>query len=343
MKRFGRVLGFAGLLGMMAGGAFAQVGTVRGKVVDSEGNAVAGATVSVTAAAGRGLGFESKTKKDGTFLQLTARTSGPWTISVAKEGYQTWQMREPIEVPLGKDAVQLPTITLYGAGDARAPVAMTEEQAKKAAAERREFDALAANVDAATALMEAADAAQQAGDAALATEKLDAAEAAYRALADAHPAIARLHFNLGLVYEKKRQWDNAAAAYMKAGELKPEMTEAYAAAAAMKLSAGQFAAAGELLEQALKDNADNTQLQFLLGLARFNQGKYPEATTLFEKVRQTDSANAEPYYYLGVIAVAQNRVADCIGLLQKYLAMRPSNARNLKVAQVMLASLKKTK
>jgi cytochrome c-type biogenesis protein CcmH/NrfG len=345
MRRWVPVLGFAWLLAMTSSEVCAQVqvGTIRGKVVDSEGNAIADARVSVKATAGRGLTYQSKTKKDGTFLQITTATSGPWTLSVSMDGYQTWEIREPVEVPLGRDAVQLGTITLWRTGDARAPVAMTQEQTKKAAAERRELDALSTRVDQATAFLEAAEAAQQAGDAALATQRLDAAEAAYRALVDANPLVARLRFNLGLVYEKKRQWDSAAAEYIKAAELKPEMVEALAAASAMYLSAGQSAAAAELLEKSLKDQPDNGQLQLLLGMARFNEGNYPAASALFEKVRQTDAANAEPYYYLGVIAVAQNRVPESIAMLQKYIAMRPANARNLKVAEDMLRSLRPKK
>jgi hypothetical protein len=48
-------------------------------------------------------------------------------------------------------------------------------------------------------------------------------------------------------------------------------------------------------------------------------------------------------HYLGVIAIAQNRVADCVALLRKYIAMRPSNARNLKNAEDILQSFKSAK
>jgi cytochrome c-type biogenesis protein CcmH/NrfG len=337
------IMAFAALVALAPSSAWAQVGSVRGKVVDGEGSAVADATVSVRAAAGRGLTFKSKTKKDGTFLQLTAQTSGPWTVTISKDGYKSWETATPLQVPLGGEAVVLPTVTLWTSNDSRAPVTMTQETAKRVEAERKELDALSAQVDAATGDIEAADMAQQAGDATLATQKLDAAEAAYRALVETNPTIARLHLNLALVLEKKQLWDAAEASYLKAAEINPELIEAYVGAAAMDMNAGQPAKAVELLERALKTHAEDPQLQFLMGLARFNMGDYALASALFEKVRQTDAGNAEPYYYLGVIAVAQNRAAEAVGLLQKYVAMRPTNARNLKVAEDMLAALKKAK
>jgi cytochrome c-type biogenesis protein CcmH/NrfG len=341
MKRLVLCGGLTLALVMASGEVFAVSGTVRGMVVDGDGNPVADASVQVQATRGSTLSFKGKTKKDGTFLQLTTGTSGPWKVTVSKEGYRTWEMKEPVLIPLGGETVVLPAVTLWKPDDPRAPAVLNTEEAKQLEAERKQFEALSGEYDAVVTLLEASDAAQGAGDGALASQKLDEAEAGIRALIAKNAAVARLPLTLGLVYEKRRQWQSAAEAYLKAAELKSDMADAYRGAAAMYLSAGQPKKAADVCASGLAVNAADSRLQFLLAWARFNEGNYAEATRQFDKAQQMDAADPEPNYYLGVIAVAQNRVADSLRLLQKYVSMNPTNTRNLKSAQDMLLALRK--
>ena len=341
MKRLVLCAGIALTLAASSGEAAGLTGTVSGTIHDGDGAPVVGATVVVDAVRGVAVSYTSKTKKDGTFVQITSSTSGPWRVTASKEGYRTWQIPEPVLVQLGGPATALPAVTLWKNDDPRAPALLSPEAMKQLEAERKEFAALAAEYDVAVVQLEAADAARQAGDEALASQKLDGAAAVLAALIEKHPSVAMLRLTLGLVYEKKQQWDAAATAYLKAAELKPDDVEAYRRAAAMFFNLKQLQRVAEVCESGLKASPSDARLLSLFALARFNEGNYAAALTLFEKVKQADAADAEAYYYLGVIAVAQNRVPDSLALLQKYVSMNPANARNLKSAQDMLLALKK--
>jgi tetratricopeptide (TPR) repeat protein len=338
MKRWTLCVGIALALAAGRGEAAGLIGTVGGTVLDGDRTPVVGATVVVASVRGTET-YTSKTRKDGTFVQITSGTSGPWRITVSKEGHRTWETPDPVLVQLGGEAVALPAVTLWKSDDPRAPVSLSPEAMKQLEAERKEFGALAAEYDGAVGMMEAADAAQQAGNTALVAEKLQGAQAVLNSLIEKHPSVAMLRLTLGLVYEKKHDWESAATVYLKAVELKPDGIDAYRSAAPMFLNLRQLPKAVEVCENGLKVSPGDPRLLFLLALARYNEGNYPAALAAFEKAKQANPTDAESYYYLGTIAVAQNRVADCLALLQKYVAMNPTNARNLKSAQDMLAAL----
>jgi cytochrome c-type biogenesis protein CcmH/NrfG len=322
MKRLPLIVGLTVVSTLVASDLRAQFGSVRGRVVDDGGQPVADARVVVETIAGQKFKLESKTKKDGAFHQVTTHTSGPWVVSVSKDGYNAWQSPGPLRIPLGGDTITLPDITLAKIRPSEAEI--RSEQFKDA-----------------TDLLMAAEAARQAGDGVTTQEKLDAAEAALQAFIEKNPEEAAAHFNLGLVRDHKQAWEKAAAAYLRAVELSPEMVDAAVGAGAALINARQPARAIEVLEGALAGHPDHTRLQGMLALARYNEGSQDQAMALFEKVRGAEPDNPEPYYYLGMIAVQQNRPADAVTLLEKYVSMNPPNPAELETAKGLIAALKK--
>lgn len=321
MRRFPLLIGLTMVSLLTASHALAQFGGVRGKVVDDEGNPLKDAQVVVETTAGQKFTLESKTGKDGSFHQVTTHTSGPWIVTITKEGYQPWRTVDPLRILLGGETLVLPTVTL-----ARR---VTEGEVRS-----QQFTE-------ATTLLTEADAARQAGDQAKALAKLDEAEAAFEAFLAENPEEAGAYFNLGLVYDRRQDWEPAIANYLKAAELKPEMAEASVGAGAALINARESARAVEVLEHALAAHPDHTPLQSLLALAQFNEGNTVAAAELFEKVRQTMPDNPEPLYYLGMIAVQESRREDAVGLLEEFLSLNPSDAANVETAQGLLAALTK--
>lgn len=324
------------ILALIIGVAFVgQTGTATGKVVDGDGKPVSAVIVRFEARGNVPVYFESKTNEKGEFLILTSQIDGPWLITVKKQGHIAHIAERLIVVPMG-GAAEIPTITLWVEGDKRAPIIVTEEEAK---AQRKALDELKLQVDQAVSLVNEGQAAQQAGDKALARQKYDAAEVAYKAMIEKYPQIPEMHFNLGVIYKYKQQWELAAASYQKACELKPEMMEAYSAAAVALMNAGQADKAREVLTIATTTYPDDPKMSLLLAVVTYNAGDYNAAATLFNRIKQIDPANPEPYYYLGMIAVTENRTTECVSLLGKYIAMNPSNASNLQAAKDVIGSL----
>jgi cytochrome c-type biogenesis protein CcmH/NrfG len=300
--------------------AHAQVGSIRGKVLDGDGNPVVDAAVVVRPAQGMGLTFKAKTKKDGTFALITAQTSGPFTVKISKEGLKTWESDSPMKVPLGGDPVTL-------------EIRMGPDLQKASEARTQAFGAAAS-------LLQAAEAARQAGDAAGARKTLDEAEKGFQDLLAKNPSDSRTHFNLGLVYDAKQQPDRAAASYLKAAELEPTLADAYVGAGAALINTRQSPKAIEVLERGLGVNAGNIRLEWLLGLARYNERIFPGAVEMFEQVKESAPSDPEPHYYLGMIALDQNRIDDAKASLRKYVSMASATA-NRKLAEDLLAALER--
>jgi tetratricopeptide (TPR) repeat protein len=326
----------------IAGGALAQMGTANGKVVDGDGQPVPKARVRFEVGGNFTLALEGKTDKNGKFIIITSQTDGPWAITVSKEGYMDYYSKDFILVPL-RQITEIPTITLWKEGDERAPIRATEDEAAKLEAARKAFEALKIQVEQAVSLVDAGQAAQRSGDDVLARQKYDEAIAAYNALIETHPDIPELHFNLGIVYKYKQEWNLAAASFLKAAELKPQMIEAYSAASGAYMNIGQADKALEILTKGTEAHPDNPKLLFLLAVVSYNAAEYDKAGPLFAKVKETDPSNPEPHYYLGMIAVTQNKTAECVSHLEKYISMNPSNAQNLQAAKDVLGALKPKK
>lgn len=322
MRRFFILVGLTMVSALTASHAFAQFGGIRGQVVDDEGNPLKDAKVVVETIGGQKFTLESKTGKDGTFHQVTTHTSGPWIVTVTREGYQPWRTADPLRIPLGGQTVVLPTVTLAR----RATVSEVRSGQFKEA----------------TDLIVAADAAAQAGDATGAQAKLDEAEAAFKSFVAENPDEAGAYFNLGLIYDRRQDWGQASESYLKAAELNPEMTDASVGAAAALINAQDSARAAEVLEGALVAHPDNASLQSLMALARYNQGNMAEAAALYEKVRQAMPGNPEPLYYLGMIAVQENRRDDAVALLEEFLSLNPPDPASVETAKNLLAALTKT-
>jgi Flp pilus assembly protein TadD len=345
MKRFASAAGMTLALSLVAGSALAQMSSARGRVIDADGKGVADAQVRFEKGGDAPAVRDTKTKVTGEFT-ITTQSTGPWTIRVKKDGYLPYMSDVPVKLSFG-DVKEIDVITIYAVGDSRAPLpkGVTKEQMD----EQKKFMELKAQFDAANALVREAQTAAKAGDNALATQKYDAAEAAFKGVLEKDPSIAQLHFNLGIVYRARQKWAEAADSFLKAAELSPEMAEAYEMAAVYYENAKNNTKAEEVLTTAATKYPDNAKFQFRIAELHFEQGKYAEAEPVFKKIQQADPTAAEVLYYLGTIAIANGRTSECVQLYDKYLAMQPAppapptNQEHVDTAKAILQEYKPKK
>src|SRR5499425_3847601 len=101
MKLVRNTVPFLAVVMLFAIPVFAQTGNIKGKVVDTDGKPVTGATISIDRQ-GIAQHFEVKTDNKGQFLH-TGLPTDQYKVSVMKDG-KTLMTNERVQVTFGGDA-----------------------------------------------------------------------------------------------------------------------------------------------------------------------------------------------------------------------------------------------
>lgn len=298
------IVGFAVGAALFAPSAHAQMGGVRGKVVDQDGLPLADVTITIESTR-ISRKVEVKTNDNGEYLRLGLH-HGQYRVVASKEGYQARFV--PVEVPLG-DAVEAPQLQLV------------KLQTGPDEAELRAMFAEA---------VELAGAGQ-----------LDEAEARFQELIGIQSNIPVLHVNLGYVYVQKEDWERAEASYLTALELNPGDPNALVALAEVYRDTGRGDEAMALLDRAARENPEDLAIKYQRGVYLLAQGQAEEAREVFEAVLAADPSKAEAHYYLGTIMVGESRVPEAIEHFEAYLSTNPDNDHYVQTAEGLLEALKK--
>jgi Tfp pilus assembly protein PilF len=291
---------------LLAGTASAQSTMVRGKVVDKEGKPVPNATVAVEFKGGVNRKYQTKTDRNGGFVQLLTE-SGEYLVTVSAEGVGA--QSAPVRVRLGQAAdVNIVLAPGGGAGD------------PKAAELKKTF--------------EEAVAASRAGD-------HDGAIAKFNAAAAVIPNCADCYYNIGVSYMAKKDEKQAEEAWKKALELKPDNSEAASALATLYNNQKRFdEAAAMSAKVASSGGGGSADAVYNQGIILWNQGKVAEAKTKFEEALKADPNYADAHYQLGMALLNEGKLPDAVGAFEKYLSLAPTGQFATQ-AKAMVAQLKK--
>jgi tetratricopeptide (TPR) repeat protein len=310
MRRALIALGALFALAVLAPPAPAQTGGVRGKVVDPDGQPIAGATVKLEYLGGVTREYEVTTNEKGEYIQVGLST-GPYRITASKEGFQGLVTEKRI----GLGAVtEIEPIELLTAQVAAAQPGSTESEIREKFSEGVEL---------------------------LQAEKWTEAEAIFKEILDMQPGIPEAHRNLGYIYAKQQDWPKAEASYLAALDLRPGDPGFTAALARVYKESGQDEKAMELLDQAAADNPEDASAQFNKGIFLLGEGRSEEAMTAFEAALAADPSMAEAHYHLGTLFVGQGKVAEALEHLEAYVASNPENEQNAATAKGLIEALKK--
>jgi Flp pilus assembly protein TadD len=319
----------------------AQQAMLRGIVVDEAGQPLPGVKVELECMEDkRPKKYTLTTDKKGGYVRV-GLPGGACKITYSKEGYAPAGVE--VTITLG-GLSEVPTVTLKPR-----PAAAVSTGAPGAAPAPAKADAgpgaggaggqAAAPPDVTAKLKETFAKAVEAGKAG----QLDQAEALYKDVLAAAPNAPEVHFNLGVIYRRRKDWPSAEAEFKKAVELQPDHSGNYAALAAMYEASGQMDKAMDVLTQASPRFEQDGRFQFQLGVACMNAGRQEEAAAAFRKAVELDPSNPEGYFYLGTLAVSRNQIAEAISSLEKYVALTGQNPQNLATAQGLLKALKAAK
>jgi len=296
--------------------AYAQLGSLKGKVVDEAGKPVPDVDISLDYTGEMNLHFTAKTDKNGVWTRAGLVAIGRWKIT-AKKGDLIGIIPSQ-EIYLG-GAKEVADIVLRpasgGAGGGM-------DAAKKAAAIK-----VLAEVNTA-----------------LAANDLDAAIAK---LTEANTKIDKCidcYVRLGDVYTKKSELDKAEEAYKQAIVLDEKSADAYEGLAVVYNTQKKFDQAGTASAKATElrgasGGGGDATSAYNAGVIFWNQSKIPEAKAQFQKALQMNPAMAEAQYYVGMCLVNEGKLPEAKTALEAYLKMAPTGA-NAPTAKAILDSMK---
>jgi Flp pilus assembly protein TadD len=313
-----------GLL-VAAPAAQAQLATVRGKVVDEAGTPVAEVKIEMEfkGESRQKIVKSMVTDKKGGFVR-SGLPGGNFRMTFAKDGYKTYGM--DISISLGGFS-EIPDVVIHSGAPAGGP-------GKPAGALSE--DVLPADTDSAKA-----GKTYSSGVEAVKAGRFDEAEGLFKEVIGKFPDLAGAHYNLGYVYQMKKDWKSAEAEYLRVTELQPTRSDAVIAVSACRELDGRGAEAVEGLQKAAPAFEQDARFLYALGITSINTGRTKEAVDAFRKLQALDPTNPESYFHLGTIAVGENKVPEAVAQLEKYISMSGQDPQNLEVAKRLLPAIKK--
>jgi cytochrome c-type biogenesis protein CcmH/NrfG len=328
-KRLGPVVGAAilsALCVLLSTPAAAQVGTLRGKVVDEAGKPVPDAEVVFQTKNDPKFRAATKTNAKGEFIQAGLTSAkAVWSVSATKDGVTTGI--SGIDVPY-KAVADVPDLVL---------------KSKPPAAEALKLPGGNAGAEAEKLRAELGKIFEEA-NAALATNSYDAAIAKYNEVIAKLPTCDICYLRVADVSLRKGDLAGAETAYKKAVELDPKSVDAYEGLAGIYNTQKKFAEAGEATKKASElrgavggGGADATSL-FNAGVIFWNQSKVDEAADQFQKAIKADPSMADAYYYYGMALINQGKVPEAKTQLQQYLKLAPTG-QHAETAKSILGSI----
>ena len=320
MKNLTRILAPLAIL-FAALPAFAGTqGRATGKIVDSAGAPVEGATVTITTPAIRSLKLNVTTKKDGSYGFIVNDATILYDVKFEKDGYA------PLSLSKQKfstvDITNVPTQTM---------LKPSEVPAGKAGAGQPAAAAPSASELATVAYNEAVDA-LNAGNKAVGEAKLKEAVAK-------NPDLPQAWNALTIVAYENKDWAHTLEYGQKALDLDPSMTQLYGMLTDAAEKGGDKKAAAEWRHKYEEANADSPDILYNKGVDAYNKGKMKDAEAALSKALETKPDLAMGHYLLGMVYFNQNKKAPAKEHFEKYLELDP-NGKEASTVKELLPLLK---
>jgi tetratricopeptide (TPR) repeat protein len=127
------------------------------------------------------------------------------------------------------------------------------------------------------------------------------------AAAKGDPKLPFVHFNLGLAYVHKQDYDRARAEFHKDITIEPDVSFSYEQLASLEWTAGNDEEAAKNYRSALKLNPHLVSAR--MGLAKIEEKRrhYSRALSELDQVIQIDDANASAHYLRGQVLMRMGR------------------------------------
>jgi len=312
---------------LVATPAHAQMGSIKGKVVDEQGAPVPDADLTFDFIGDVNRQFKGKTDKKGEYIRAGLQVvGGKWRVTATKDNLVG--RSQDLDVPIGS-AFPVPDIVIKAgklapaAGAAGASKEDAEKRNKRNAELEKSFNE--------------AKAASSAGN-------YDEAIAKLQAVATQVEKCAPCYVFIGDAYLKKKDLDNAEKSFLKAIEFDDKSTDSYNALATLYNEQKKFDEASKMSAKANElmsagGGAADPIAVYNQGVILWNQGKGPEAVAQFQKAVAANPKYADAQYMLGLALYSTGKVPEAKAPLEEYLKIAPTGT-NADTAKALLATIK---
>lgn len=314
--RLAAVLGAALCLAPPA--AWAQpTGSVHGRVTTSDGEPVAGATVTLVSLESQDTGVETVTGADGRFRGVDL-APGQYSVSAGKTELGDQIFRVLVH-PAGSVDVRF----VLEAGRTAAPWlrALQDDQAAAAA--------FAAGVRA-----------NREGN-------YDDAITHFETVLGVTPTCVDCHFNIGVSHSRLNRYDDAEDAYRQALAIRADYAPAHYGLADIytrqnrpEAAAAARGEANRIAVRRLAAGRAAARETLTRGIAVWDSGNVGEALRLFREASETDPALPDPHYWLGLAYEASGDPASARRSFARYVGTAP-DGEHAAVARERLRALRR--
>jgi tetratricopeptide (TPR) repeat protein len=169
-------------------------------------------------------------------------------------------------------------------------------------------------------------------------------------IATTNPRDADAHYQLGLIYQQRRQYSEAIARFQRAIEIDPSESEAQFQLGRIAREQGRFDDAIRYLKTAagLNDKLASSEVWRELGAAYFGASRFEDAAAALAKYTQRRSYDPEGLYWYGKAMAALGRAAEareafgqCVEAVDTMPKHRRAEVRKWKgLAKTELSALK---
>lgn len=127
-----------------------------------------------------------------------------------------------------------------------------------------------------------------------------------------NPADASAHYNLGLIYQQRRQIEEAKASFERAIEIDPDETDAHYQLGRIAREQGRLADAITHFDAVVTRHPEHSQNEVWreIGHAYFQAGQFEDARTAFERFIDKRPSDAEGRYRYGLTLHQLGRTGD---------------------------------
>ena len=289
-------------------------GRISGIVMDTNGNPVEGALITVKSAR-TDTKLEGQSDKDGRFA-VAGMGTGVWKITASKQGYASSSIEMNIR--------QLST---------NPPITFTLNKMVGLAALQTDEDSFA--------LFER-------GNTLLQEEKYDEALTVFEEFIAKYPEVYQAHLNTGTCYSKKGDLDKAAAefqlvldkAHQAHGDYKKDTEatlRAFSGLGEVELKRGDFEAAQRQFSQALEISPRDEAAAYNVGEVYFSNQQIDDAIRYFELAIKIKEDWPKPYLKLGYVYLNKGDFDRSLVHFNAFLQMDPENPEAAQVKNVIAA------
>ena len=298
------------LVSLVAVDAFAQLGSIRGKFVDEDGNPVADLECAIEVSGEGGRRTKGKTKKNGELLKGGVRP-GTYTITCTKEGFRPLPLSTQVSA---FDQANLGEQVVYRL----APGELSETQHARAQELLEEFNM-----------------ASESGNEEETLAKL-------LELQEMMPDSPEVMFNIASTYESMGDKENAIKNYTMAAEKNPQLAyDCHLAIADLHGKDKEWPEASAAMGKAMEIQATDPVAMFNYAVYAQNAGETATAKGAYEKTLAIDPNRALAHYQLALIAVGEQENDTAVMHFEKFLELEPSHPQ-AGAAQELVKQLKQS-